>query len=374
MAGYPGLFRGSFTRRANNNGYWNITHPNLNDDDNSTNSYKAHYRVNQSTFNWLVNTLSTHSVYNTNGLQDDVYLQIACVLWRFANSHFGYRMVSVNMGIAQGSYHNYTERFMTALYDTHRHCIRWPVGEDAARVAEGFIGDDKLPGGVIGAIDGKLVVIHSPHGVCSEFYRDRKNNLSLNLLAVCDSTMAFTHVNIGNPGRTHDARAYARSGLSDKLQNHSRIYTPNNTFILGDSAYPLKKNLITPYPRQTNDQSILRFNTIHSGTRMVIERAFALLVSRWRFVKDYLYLTTEERLVQAIHVCCILHNICLGRGDFFDVEESPDYMELQAINDIDDVEGTLTMDNDDTELNDGNSRNLGVQRRNEIRALLDAAQ
>ncbi|CAO3587183.1 unnamed protein product [Absidia cylindrospora] len=381
MSCYPGWFSAPPSPRViNNNHYWDVTHAELNDDDESPRSYKANYRVNRDTFNWLVNTLSVHPAYNTNGSQHPVYIQVACVLWRFANAHFGYRMASIQMSISQGSYHKFTVRFLEAMIDIHGGVISWPVGEELDRVEEGFRGVDKLPGGVVGAIDGKLVVIHKPHGVNAEFYRDRKGHLSINLLAVCDSNRRFTFVDIGNPGRTHDARAFNNSRLARKLMDNSQQYTPNDTYIVGDSAYPLKHNLITPYSRNLEESSpsIRRFNFVHSSTRIVIERTFGLLVQRWRFLKQYLFLTTEERLVRVIHVSCILHNICLGRGDDFVDESTTEHAELETIAENDNADGSLEVVNDvdnAPQLTSERERGrLAATRRNDIRALLDAQQ
>jgi hypothetical protein len=52
--------------------YWTVTHPNLTDDD-GPNSYKAHYRINKSTFEWLVNRLSRCSAYA--GLFNQIFLK-----------------------------------------------------------------------------------------------------------------------------------------------------------------------------------------------------------------------------------------------------------------------------------------------------------
>jgi len=53
---------------------------------------------------------------------------------------------------------------------------------------------------------------------------------------------------------------------------------PNETHILGDSAYPFLPHLLTPYRdtgRLTASQA--NFNFIHSSTRNVVERAFGCM-------------------------------------------------------------------------------------------------
>lgn len=49
--------------------------------------------------------------------------------------------------------------------------------------------------------------------------------------------------------------------------------------------------------------------------RTGIERCFALLVQRWRFLFKYVYIHDPLRLVKVIVACCVLHNVCLERYD-----------------------------------------------------------
>ncbi|KAG2208766.1 hypothetical protein INT47_007865 [Mucor saturninus] len=75
----------------------------------------------------------------------------------------------------------------------------------------------KLPG-CIGVADGKLIQVYKPRQN-PESYRDRKGNISINLLAVCDSSQRFTYVYAGETGRTHDARMFSRSELRSYCRN-----------------------------------------------------------------------------------------------------------------------------------------------------------
>ncbi|CAO3654625.1 unnamed protein product [Mucor hiemalis] len=49
--------------------------------------------------------------------------------------------------------------------------------------------------------------------------------------------------------------------------------------------------------------------------RIGIERCFALLVQRWRFLFKYVYIYDPIRLVQIINACCGLENICIEKYD-----------------------------------------------------------
>ena len=92
----------------------------------------------------------------------------------------------------------------------------------------------------------------------------------------------------------------------------------------GDSAYPLLSWLIGPYPQSatlTRDQA--RFNKAMNKSRVVVERAFGKLKCRWRCLLKVLEEGTGK-VPLTILACCILHNICLLRGDALENDESDD--------------------------------------------------
>lgn len=65
--------------------------------------------------------------------------------------------------------------------------------------------------------------------------------------------------------------------LSEKFENKQI-----DGWLLGDSGYPLKPWLLTPFlnPSSNGEE---KYNRCHKSTRNVIERAFGLLKSRFRY-------------------------------------------------------------------------------------------
>lgn len=91
---------------------------------------------------------------------------------------------------------------------------------------------------------------------------------------------------------------------------------PNNTHLIGDAAYALHKHLLVPYPDNGHlTQYQKNYNLCHSSTRMVIERAFALLKGRWRSLLHVLVVNCVDFAPYHILACCVLHNICLLQKD-----------------------------------------------------------
>lgn len=157
-------------------------------------SFKSHYRISLQVFNLLVDELAQLPEYTgsqTHPNSYPVHVQVAVVLWRFANSHFGFRIMRETLGISDSSYNNFTNRFNNATVRIGKRVITWPKNdlERTRRITQGFhlggCDQTRLPGG-IGAMDGKLVVIQKP-SKNGDMYVDRKNHASISLLAVCDA-------------------------------------------------------------------------------------------------------------------------------------------------------------------------------------------
>ncbi|CAO3654615.1 unnamed protein product [Mucor hiemalis] len=134
-------------RLPKNTGYREYVHANLRDD-NSTQSFRAHYRMNKTTFQKLVEVLEEHPAYQLRAHNaTPTFIQVAMVLWRYSNNHFGFRMSQATMGFSQISWPSTVEEFEQVQHD-----FEHPSDE---------FGPKKLPG-VIGAVDGKLITIHRP--------------------------------------------------------------------------------------------------------------------------------------------------------------------------------------------------------------------
>ena len=58
-----------------------------------------------------------------------------------------------------------------------------------------------------------------------------------------------------------------------------------------------------------------------SALRFVVERAFGLLKSRWRIIVKTIEQKTTT-LKKTVIAACVLHNICIERGDLHDADYS----------------------------------------------------
>lgn len=137
--------------------------------------------------------------------------------------------------------------------------------------------------------------------------------------------MKFIDVFCGYPGSVHDARVLRNSPLFiDAEVNRDRLF-PGNSHLIADSAYPLKSWLLTPFRDNGHlTRRQLRYNFLHSSTRMVVERSLALLKGRFRKLKTAMELNREQDTPGIVVAACVLHNICLmSEDDISDFLEGP---------------------------------------------------
>ena len=109
----------------------------------------------------------------------------------------------------------------------------------------------------MGSIDGKHIAIQTPPKSGSEYYNYKKFH-SIVLMAVCDAKYKFAMIDIGDSGSHSDGGVSANFCFDRLLNKNLFSLSPpcpiiNGTeslsyFFVGDKAFPLKTNLMRPYP------------------------------------------------------------------------------------------------------------------------------
>uniref|UniRef100_A0A8C3HCJ4 DDE Tnp4 domain-containing protein n=1 Tax=Chrysemys picta bellii TaxID=8478 RepID=A0A8C3HCJ4_CHRPI len=171
-----------------------------------------------------------------------------------------------------------------------------------------------------GAIDGTHIPILAPEHQGTQ-YINRKGYFSMVLQAPVDHKGRFTNINMGWPGRVHDARVFRNTNLFKWLQQGT--YFPDQKItigdvempivILGDPAYPLMPWLMKPYTGSL-DRSQKLFNYRLSKCRMVVECALGRLKGHWRSLLTRSDLSQTNSPI-VISACCVLHNLCESKGE-----------------------------------------------------------
>ncbi|XP_010480567.1 PREDICTED: putative nuclease HARBI1 [Camelina sativa] len=178
----------------------------------------------------------------------------------------------------------------------------------------------------VGAIDGThILAMITGQDLAS--YRNRKGQLSQNVLAACNFDLEFTYVLSGWEGSAHDAKV-----LNDALtRNTNKLIVPEGKYYLVDCGFANHRQFLAPFrstryhlqdfrgqgkdPANANEL----FNHPHSSLRNVIERIFGIFKSRFLIFK-YAPPFPYKTQVELVLACVVLHNYLRRecRSDLFE--------------------------------------------------------
>lgn len=197
--------------------------------------------------------------------------------------------------------------------------VKMPDRQELQSVAEGFYQIDGFPW-VAGAIDCTHVKIISRLGSVPELYRCRKGFFSINVQAVCDSSLKIRDVIARWPGSVDDSTIFNNSQLCADFETGR--YSPYN--LLGDSGYINKNFLLTPFlcPQNRAEEA---YNKSHIATRNTMERCFRMLKRRCPCLEKGITLQKTSTVLQVIVACIVLNNMCMELEEV----EPPDDIEIE---------------------------------------------
>lgn len=132
----------------------------------------------------------------------------------------------------------------------------------------------------VACVDGLFIKTHAPSPKDTAnvigYYSGQKSAYGINVQAMCTADYRFCSMSAISPGATNDWAAWNRSKLSKAV---GRL--PKGYYILGDAAYPLSDQLLTPYPGKNLPLGEDSFNFHLSQLRVKIEQSFGILVATW---------------------------------------------------------------------------------------------
>lgn len=228
------------------------------------------------------------------------------VLLFWLASGASYRVVARVFDMPLSTVHRIVHRAMDDVMAVRCLFIHLPrTLEEVGALGEGFahLAGHQVFSKAAGAIDGSHIRVQCPGAADGQDYKNRKLFSSVVLQAVCDHTGRFLDIFVGYPGSVHDSRILKNSPISVK-----RSYPPPGYFILADGGYPCQTEpvaLITPYKQPVRGVAEQRFNAHHSRGRIIIERAFGMMKSRFRCIFQD---TLEVHVDSASKVMCTLHS------------------------------------------------------------------
>lgn len=224
---------------------------------------------------------------------------------------------SYHMGISTIS--GIIQETCTAIYRTLKDkYMKKKTTEDWIDVAKDFTEKWNFPN-CIGALDGKHVRITAPQHSGSSYF-NYKGFFSMVLMALVDAKYRFIMIDVGAYGRQSDGGVFANCAFGKKLEQN-KLQIPADTpisnspeqgtfpFVLvADEAFPLKRNIMRPYPGRGISEAKRIFNYRLSRARRVVENAFGILANRFRIFHRSIDLHPKnvEKIIKA---SCMLHNV-----------------------------------------------------------------
>ena len=144
----------------------------------------------------------------------------------------------------------------------------------------------------------------------------------------------FTYIDIGqyrsnSDGAVFKDSEFGRAFLNDQLDVPDPVHFPNFPAsgpvlycFVADEAFPLRCDLMRPFPRETACLSWdeLVFNYRLCRARRIVENAFGILVQHWGIFSRKLNLLPNNA-DSVIKACVILHNFLRGRKDLNDLTQ-----------------------------------------------------
>ncbi|XP_069588461.1 uncharacterized protein [Ranitomeya imitator] len=214
-----------------------------------------------------------------------------------------------------------------------------PTEETWLQVAAGFQSVANFPN-CVGAVDGKHVRVLKPPRSGSRFFNYKKY-FSVVLMAVADALYTFVAINVGAYGSSGDSRVLQSSQIGLQILRDGGTLPaprplPGSTHpvpfvMVSDEAFPLKTNLLRPYPRRALDDRRRIFNYRLSRARKYVECTFGIMCSQWRIFHTAIQLDTET-VDTVIKACCVLHNYV--RDYSTEVVEESQLSELIAVDNL----------------------------------------
>jgi len=226
-----------------------------------------------------------------------------CFLWLMGNTE-SFRSVADRFDMSKSSLHLCVTNVADALFQLVVQEIVFPTDISVLHAVTRTF--EKFPG-VIGCVDGTYIPMIGKSGPQRDAYICRKGFPALHAQIVCDNSLRILDITTGHPGSVHDARVFRNSGVYQHLQN-----VPSGFHLLGDSAYPLERFVMTPYKDNghlTAEQK--KYNAVHSSSRCCVERCIGLLKGKFRRLKNF-DAKDDVLMCKLIVAAAVVHNIILS--------------------------------------------------------------
>lgn len=170
-------------------------------------------------------------------------------------------------------------------------------------------------------MDGKHINIVPP-AQSGSYYYNYKGRHSIVLMAIATASYEFIMCDCGTNGRVSDGGVIENTLFYEKLRNGTlrlpsgskteNISEPLPYVFIGDEAFALRDNFLTPFAQKQLNSERRIFNYRLSRARRIIENAFGIMVARFRIFHTAINLKLEN-IDRVVLACCILHNFLIRK-------------------------------------------------------------
>ncbi|CAL1389253.1 unnamed protein product [Linum trigynum] len=197
----------------------------------------------------------------------------------------------------------------------------------------------------LGALDGTHIDVQ-PLTEDKPRYRDRKGELTMNVLGVCTPNLEFIYVLAGWEGSAHDGRV-----LRDALTRPNGLIVTEGNYYLCDAGYANSPGFLTPYRGQRYhlkewgarqpETAEEYYNMKHASARNVIERIFGILKMRFAILRNDTWFSPKE-VTRIVIACCIIHNFIKTEHGVDEIERTyrDKEPEQQPLTEVETINGT----------------------------------
>lgn len=298
--------------------------------------FKKAFRMSRATFDMICEELESVVTKKDTMLRQAIPVRqrVAVCIWRLATGE-PLREVSKRFGLGISTCHKLVLEVCTAIKGLLMpKFVQWPNDDNKMNnIKKQFHMLSGIPN-VGGSIYTTHVPIIAPKVSVAAYFnkrhteRNQKTSYSVTVQGVVDPKGVFTDVCIGWPGSMSDDKVLEKSALYQRA-NRGQL---KDTWVVGNSAYPLMDWVLAPYTRQNLTWTQHAFNEKVGEIQKVAKEAFMRMKARWSCLQKRAEVKLQD-LPVVLGACCVLHNICEMRGeqlnpemrfDLFDDEMLPE--------------------------------------------------
>ncbi|VDI73724.1 Hypothetical predicted protein [Mytilus galloprovincialis] len=239
---------------------------------------RQRYRFGRETIGYLSDLMRGDLERGTNKETALSVEQQVMIALRFYGSGSHLQVVGDTMGFDKSTVSRVIDRVTDSLVAMKDDFISWPDNQRKNVIRAGFYEKAGFPN-VVGCIDGTHIRITGP-SIDEPAFVNRK---------------------------AHDSHVFRTSAIGQHLENGYRGI--GQGVLLGDSGYPCRQFLLTPYRQPAAGRGQARFNRRHCSTRSTIERTFGIWKKRFHILGSEIQNETNDKAESSIAFACVFCTI-----------------------------------------------------------------